>query len=81
MHVWNLLPWTDINAIVFPSRVGGMIGTICEWFWWDRLWLPVNLTWADLEDKDGRVYAKVSDLYITLPYSVGFLIVRYVFER
>ncbi|XP_017333828.1 ceramide synthase 2 isoform X1 [Ictalurus punctatus] len=58
-----------------------MIGTICEWFWWDRLWLPVNLTWADLEDKDGRVYAKVSDLYITLPYSVGFLIVRYVFER
>ncbi|KAF7703184.1 ceramide synthase 2 [Silurus meridionalis] len=58
-----------------------MIGIICEWFWWDRLWLPVNLTWADLEDKDGRVYAKASDLYITLPYSVGFLIVRYIFER
>uniref|UniRef100_A0A3B1K7J6 Ceramide synthase 3 n=1 Tax=Astyanax mexicanus TaxID=7994 RepID=A0A3B1K7J6_ASTMX len=58
-----------------------MIKTIGEWFWWDRLWLPVNLTWADLEDKDGRVYAKVSDLYITLPYSIGFLIVRYVFER
>ncbi|XP_060797082.1 ceramide synthase 2 [Neoarius graeffei] len=58
-----------------------MIGTICEWFWWDRLWLPVNLTWADLEDKDGRVYAKVSHLYITLPYSLGFLIVRYIFER
>ncbi|KAM9460736.1 ceramide synthase 2 [Clarias gariepinus] len=58
-----------------------MIGTIGEWFWWDRLWLPVNLTWADLEDNDGRVYTKVSHLYITLPYSIGFLIVRYIFER
>ncbi|KAK1798552.1 hypothetical protein P4O66_006845 [Electrophorus voltai] len=58
-----------------------MIETISEWFWWDRLWLPFNLTWTDLEDKDGRVYGKVSDLYITLPYSMGFLIIRYIFER
>ncbi|XP_076879113.1 ceramide synthase 2 [Brachyhypopomus gauderio] len=58
-----------------------MLDTIAEWFWWDRLWLPFNLTWADLEDKDGRVYAKVSDLYITLPCSIGFLIIRYMFER
>ncbi|KAL6468587.1 hypothetical protein MHYP_G00221110 [Metynnis hypsauchen] len=72
-----LMPWDSLE----PGRVSGMIQTIGEWFWWDRLWLPVNLTWADLEDKDGRVYAKVSDLYITLPYSVVFLIIRYVFER
>lgn len=52
-----------------------------EWFWWDRIWLPVNLTWADLEDRDGRVYAKVSHLYITVPYAFAFLLIRYLFER
>lgn len=40
----------------------------------------MNLTWADLEDKDGRVYAKASDLYITLPLALLFLIIRYFFE-
>uniref|UniRef100_A0A8C7N6R9 Ceramide synthase 3 n=1 Tax=Oncorhynchus kisutch TaxID=8019 RepID=A0A8C7N6R9_ONCKI len=58
-----------------------MIDTLYEWIWWDRFWLPVNLTWADLEDRDGRVYAKASDLYVTLPYAIGFLLVRYLFER
>ncbi|KAI1889723.1 hypothetical protein AGOR_G00165880 [Albula goreensis] len=58
-----------------------MLQTISEWFWWDRIWLPLNLTWSDLEDKEGRVYAKVSDLYVTIPFSVVFLIMRYLFER
>ncbi|XP_036399545.1 ceramide synthase 2 [Megalops cyprinoides] len=58
-----------------------MLQTISEWFWWDRIWLPVNLTWSDLEDKEGRVYAKVSDLYVTVPLSMAFLIMRYLFER
>uniref|UniRef100_A0A4W5KTN9 Uncharacterized protein n=1 Tax=Hucho hucho TaxID=62062 RepID=A0A4W5KTN9_9TELE len=52
----------------------GMIDTLYEWIWWDRFWLPVNLTWADLEDRDGRVYAKASDLYVTLPYAIAFLL-------
>ncbi|XP_035273714.1 ceramide synthase 2 [Anguilla anguilla] len=58
-----------------------MFQMIREWFWWDRIWLPVNLTWSDLEDKEGRVYAKVSDLYVTSLYSMVFLIMRYLFER
>lgn len=58
-----------------------MLGSIYEWFWWDRLWLPVNLTWADLDDREGRVYAKASHLYVTVPYTVAFLIVRLFFER
>uniref|UniRef100_A0A8C8STT6 TLC domain-containing protein n=1 Tax=Pelusios castaneus TaxID=367368 RepID=A0A8C8STT6_9SAUR len=49
-------------------------------YWWDRLWLLVNLTWVDLEDHDGRVYAKASDLYITIPLAFFFLIVRRLFE-
>lgn len=58
-----------------------MIGTFSEWFWWDRLWLPGNLTWADLEDKDGFIYAKASHLYIVPPLALMFLVVRYLFER
>lgn len=58
-----------------------MLGSIYEWFWWDRLWLPANLTWADLEDREGRVYAKASHLYVSVPYTVAFLIIRFFFER
>ncbi|XP_040394560.1 ceramide synthase 2 isoform X1 [Cygnus olor] len=58
----------------------GMFQTLYSYFWWERLWLPANLTWADLEDRDGRVYAKASDLYITIPLAFLFLIVRHLFE-
>uniref|UniRef100_A0A672LZQ0 Ceramide synthase 2-like n=1 Tax=Sinocyclocheilus grahami TaxID=75366 RepID=A0A672LZQ0_SINGR len=58
-----------------------MIGTINAWLWWDRLWLPGNLTWADLEDEEGLVYARASHLYATVPYALVFLVVRYLFER
>ncbi|KAM4602650.1 ceramide synthase 2 [Polymixia lowei] len=58
-----------------------MFGKLYEWFWWDRIWLPVNLTWADLEDREGRVYAKASHLYVTVPYAIAFLLIRYLFER
>ncbi|XP_074479818.1 ceramide synthase 2 [Sebastes fasciatus] len=58
-----------------------MFDTVYEWFWWDRIWLPVNLTWADLEDREDRVYAKASHLYVTVPYTFAFLLIRYLFER
>ncbi|XP_061077891.1 ceramide synthase 2-like [Conger conger] len=58
-----------------------MFQTISECFWWDRIWLPPNLTWSDLEDGHGRVYAKASHLYVTVPYAMAFLIIRYLFER
>uniref|UniRef100_I3K8C0 Ceramide synthase 3 n=1 Tax=Oreochromis niloticus TaxID=8128 RepID=I3K8C0_ORENI len=58
-----------------------MFDTLYECFWSERLWLPVGLTWADLEDKEGRVYAKASHLYVTLPYALAFLLIRYLFER
>ncbi|XP_069567578.1 ceramide synthase 2 [Brachyistius frenatus] len=58
-----------------------MLDALHELFWWDRLWLPGDLTWADLEDKEGRVYARASHLYITVPYAFVFLLIRYLFER
>ncbi|XP_030580065.1 ceramide synthase 2 [Archocentrus centrarchus] len=58
-----------------------MFDTLYECFWSERLWLPVGLTWADLEDKEGRVYAKASHLYVTVPYALALLLIRYLFER
>ncbi|NWR81761.1 CERS2 synthase, partial [Centropus unirufus] len=57
-----------------------MLQTLYSCFWWEQLWLPANLTWADLEDRDGRVYAKASDLYVTIPLAFLFLVVRHLFE-
>ncbi|KAF3833346.1 hypothetical protein F7725_027011 [Dissostichus mawsoni] len=57
-----------------------MLDSLYDWFWWDRVWLPVNLTWSDLEDRDGLVYARASHLYVTVPYTFAFLLIRYLFE-
>ncbi|XP_037553300.1 ceramide synthase 2 [Nematolebias whitei] len=58
-----------------------MLDTLYEWFWWDKLWLPSELSWSDLEDKEGRIYAKASHLYIIAPYAFVFLLIRFLFER
>uniref|UniRef100_A0A3B3ZXF9 Uncharacterized protein n=1 Tax=Periophthalmus magnuspinnatus TaxID=409849 RepID=A0A3B3ZXF9_9GOBI len=58
-----------------------MLSDLSEWFWQERLWFPKGLGWADLEDRDGRVYAKARDLWVALPIAVAFLIIRQIFER
>lgn len=67
-----------VRVICCVQQIVVMIG---EWLWWDRLWLPGNLTWTDLKDEEGLVYAKVSHLYVIVPYALVFLLVRYLFER
>uniref|UniRef100_A0A3Q3JCL7 Ceramide synthase 3b n=1 Tax=Monopterus albus TaxID=43700 RepID=A0A3Q3JCL7_MONAL len=42
---------------------------------------PVNVSWSDLEDSEGHVYAKASQLYGALPCTLCLLIVRHLFER
>lgn len=58
-----------------------MMSGLSEWFWQERLWFPEGLGWADLEDRDGRVYAKARDLWVALPIALVFLIIRQIFER
>ncbi|XP_068169675.1 ceramide synthase 2 [Antennarius striatus] len=58
-----------------------MLQTVSEWLWWERLWLPGNVSWSDLEDKEGYVYAKASQLYAAVPAALCMLLVRYLFER
>lgn len=58
-----------------------MLSVLSEWFWQERLWFPKGLGWTDLEDRDGRVYAKARDLWVALPLALVFLIIRQIFER
>lgn len=73
-----IAPSLPLPSVFLPPP--SMFQTLYSYFWWERLWLPANLTWADLEDRDGRVYAKASDLYITLPLAFLFLVIRHLFE-
>ncbi|XP_015677522.1 ceramide synthase 2 [Protobothrops mucrosquamatus] len=57
-----------------------MFQTLYNYFWWDRLWLPANLTWDDVQGLDDQVYSKAAHLYYTIPLSFVFLIVRHFFE-
>lgn len=58
-----------------------MLEWLSEVFWQERLWFPEGLGWADLEDRDGRVYAKARDLWVAVPIAIMFLVIRQVFER
>ncbi|XP_056138126.1 ceramide synthase 2 [Lampris incognitus] len=58
-----------------------MLETVSGWLWWERLWLPANLSWSDLEDREGRIYAKPSHLYAALPCALCLLLIRCLFER
>ncbi|XP_026999714.1 ceramide synthase 2a [Tachysurus fulvidraco] len=58
-----------------------MLSQLSDWFWNEHLWFPVGLGWADLQDRDGKTYAKGSDLWVTFPIAVVFLIIRQIFER
>ncbi|XP_066539994.1 ceramide synthase 2 isoform X2 [Hoplias malabaricus] len=58
-----------------------MLEWLSDIFWQERLWFPEGLGWADLEDRDGRVYAKARDLWVVLPIALLFLVIRQIFER
>lgn len=66
---------------VCPVFSSSMLQTVSEWLWWERLWLPRNVSWSDLEDSEGRIYAKAFQLFAALPCALCLLLVRYLFER
>lgn len=70
---------TDHTPSVDPSP--NMLEWVSDLFWQEHLWFPEGLGWADLEDRDGRVYAKCRDLWVALPIAFIFLVVRQIFER
>lgn len=58
-----------------------MVTWLSDWFWQEHLWFPEGLGWADLQDRDGKVYSKHADLWVVIPLALCFLLVRQVFER
>ncbi|XP_076136185.1 ceramide synthase 2-like [Alosa pseudoharengus] len=58
-----------------------MLAWLSDVFWDERLWFPKGLGWKDLEDRDGRVYAKPADLWVVLPMALTLMVVRQIFER
>uniref|UniRef100_A0A2K5ES73 Ceramide synthase 4 n=1 Tax=Aotus nancymaae TaxID=37293 RepID=A0A2K5ES73_AOTNA len=58
-----------------------MLSSFNEWLWQDRFWLPPNITWTQLEDRDGQVYPHPQDMLAALPLALVLLAMRLTFER
>jgi len=58
-----------------------MSNTFAEWFWQDSFWLPKNITWNDLKTTKSSQFAKPSDIYMVLPYSLLLYLLRLLVER
>ncbi|XP_014280302.1 ceramide synthase 6 isoform X1 [Halyomorpha halys] len=49
-------------------------------FWSQSVWLPPNITWADLEPNGKIQYPNHRHLYYPLPMAIGMLVLRYLLE-
>lgn len=58
-----------------------MLEELSSWFWNDRFWLPVGVSFKDLEDRPGYHYAKPKDLYLLPIYALVILCLRTLFEH
>ncbi|XP_061094726.1 ceramide synthase 4a [Conger conger] len=52
-----------------------------QWLWRQEYWLPPGFTWKDIETRGKSRYPLPRDLWITFPLALGFIVLRYVFER
>lgn len=58
-----------------------MLSRLSEQVWADWIWFPEGHGWADLKDRDGKVFPKLQDLWATIPIALCFLVIRQIFER
>lgn len=58
-----------------------MLFSLTEWLWQETYWLPPNVTWAELEDRDGLVFAHPHHVFAALPIALVLVAMRIVFER
>jgi len=57
------------------------VRTVLDKFWNPEVWLPPNVTWADLEPNDKVAYADHRHLIIPLSLAIILLALRFVLER
>ncbi|XP_031587898.1 ceramide synthase 2-like isoform X1 [Oreochromis aureus] len=50
-------------------------------FWKEDYWLPPGVTWRDMEQLRDSNRPRPQDLLIALPLALGFVALRYMFER
>ncbi|XP_026573183.1 ceramide synthase 5 [Pseudonaja textilis] len=55
------------------------MAVVLAWLWNERFWFPVNVTWADLEQKTPEAY-RVGHLLAAFPLAAGLLVLRHFFE-
>ncbi|KAM4629385.1 ceramide synthase 2-like [Polymixia lowei] len=64
------------------NSADSMEGVLDEWLWQQEYWLPPGISWQDIEMKENEGhYPLPRDLLYTLPLALGFIALRYVFER
>ncbi|KAG7456734.1 hypothetical protein MATL_G00239100 [Megalops atlanticus] len=68
-----------ICTAAFPNT--NRMGLLDQWLWRQEHWLPPGITWEDMEGQEGAQYPRPRDLFVTLPLALGFIALRYVFER
>jgi len=59
------------------------ISQIYELFWHDRIWLPPNVTWVDLENMNIQYasYASSTYLWYPIPFAFILILIRSLFTR
>lgn len=58
-----------------------MWSSLNDWLWHERFWLPPNISWAQLEDRDGLVFPHPRDTLMAVPLALALVVVRFTFER
>lgn len=54
---------------------------ISQWLWKQEYWLPPGIGWEDMEKMEGSRRPLPRDLLLALPLALGFIMLRYAFER
>ncbi|TRY55229.1 hypothetical protein DNTS_032689 [Danionella cerebrum] len=62
------------------AAAGSRMEALSECFWRQEFWLPPGIRWEDLEALDSR-RPLPRDLLLSLPLALGFIALRYAFER
>ncbi|XP_052499898.1 ceramide synthase 4 isoform X2 [Budorcas taxicolor] len=58
-----------------------MWSSLNDWLWNERFWLPPNISWAQLEDRDGLVFPHPQDTLMAVPLALALVVIRFTFER
>ncbi|KAI4569465.1 hypothetical protein MJT46_006759 [Ovis ammon polii x Ovis aries] len=58
-----------------------MWSSLNDWLWDERFWLPPNISWAQLEDRDGLVFPHPQDTLMAVPLALALVVIRFTFER